>query len=62
MTASNPWEWDGEMKANKTWDQGLGRWVYWDEEHQAEKYWDGIEWQWVNNPTQEQSLQQPGTS
>jgi hypothetical protein len=58
----NPWEWDDEMKANKAWDQGLGRWVYWDEEYQAEKYLDGIEWQWVNNPTQEQSLQQPGTS
>ena len=53
----NPWEWDDEMKLNKTWDQGLGRCVYWDEEYQAEKYLDGIEWQWVNNPTQEQSLQ-----
>jgi hypothetical protein len=56
----NPWEWDDEMKANKTWDQGLGRWVYWDAECRAEKYFDGKKWQWVNNP--EQSLQQPGTS
>jgi hypothetical protein len=24
----NPWEWDDEMKANKTWNTGLGRWVY----------------------------------
>jgi len=49
------------MKANKRWDDGLGRLVYWDEEDQAEKYFDGKEWQYVNNPTQEQSLQQPGT-
>jgi hypothetical protein len=50
------------MKANKIWDEGLGRWLYWDEVYQAEKYFDGKEWQWVNPPAQEQSLQQPGTS
>jgi len=50
------------MKADKTWDEGLGKWMYWDEECQAEKYFDGKEWRWVNSPTQEQSLQQPGTS
>ena len=35
---SNGWEWDDEMKANKTWNEGLGTSVYWDKEARAEKY------------------------